>query len=652
MSATSSKKKQHKHKPHTPAGTAGQAARPGKKPVFRLSAVIAVFSFLLYANTLHHGYVLDDTSVIAENTQTQQGISALKDIFSSDYRAGFINTNSNLYRPLSKAMFAVEWQLSPHNPSLNHFMNVLLYAACCVLLFILLVRITGINIYVLFAAVMLFAAHPVHTEVVANIKSRDEILSMLFILLSALSLWNYVQRKKTRSLVAYLACFFLALLSKESAMVYAGLVPLLLYFFTDTELRNNIRLTAFAAAAGIVFLFIHQKVLGSIGLSNIPVIDNTLMITGSFFEQRATAILILGKYLLLLIFPHPLSSDYSYNTIPIVTGAANIGFLLSLLIHLGMLVYAFMKLKEKHILSFCIFFYLISMSIASNIFMLIGTHMAERLLFFPSIAFCIAAVYGLCRLLKINFYDPGTQPGAFVNTAKPFILICTAVAALYAFKTVTRNRDWRSNATLFAKDVETVPNSAHMLMYTADYLSNVDTLATLPPEQQKARLLKAQADINKALGIYSLFPDAWYLSGRIWYHLGNYEEALKSYSKAMSLNPGREMYHNNVGTSLFALGRYQEAAGEFKKAAELNPSDADPPFNTGSAYGAMGEGFRSRNDMENAGKMFRVAIANFREAIRLNPNYKSAYKFLGTTYMNIGDTLNGKIFLQKADQMK
>ncbi|MCW3085583.1 MAG: repeat-containing protein YrrB [Bacteroidetes bacterium] len=648
---SSKKNNVHKHTQNNAGATKNIPATLNKKLILRLALIIGIFSFLIYANTLHHGYVLDDESVIKANVQTQGGVSSLKAIFTSDYRAGFPNANSNLYRPLSKAMFAIEWQLSPNNPTLNHFINILVYAILCSLLFVILLRLTKLNVYVVFITALLFAAHPIHTEVVANIKSRDEILSMLFILLSIQALLNYVRDKNNRSFIGYLFCFLMALLSKESAMVYIGLVPLLLYFFTGTEAKNNIRLTLSAAAIGVFFLFLHYKIIGSIGLSNIPVIDNSLLVTKSFFEQKATAILILGKYLLLLIFPHPLSSDYSFDTIPLVTSFANAGFLLALLVHVGLLIYAFLKLKEKQIFSFCIFFYLISMSIASNIFMLIGTHMAERLLFLPSLAFCLAAVYGLCKLLKIDASDPNLKWSVFLNHAKPLIGIAAVVLVFYSAKTVIRNKDWAANSTLFAKDLETVPNSAHMLMYSADYLSNTDTLKLFSPEEQQVRLLKAQKYINKALSIYNLFPDAHYLSGRIWYQFKNYQEALKSYSAAMALNPGLESYHNNVGTCLFALGRYEEAAKEFAKAAELNPNDADPPFNTGSAYGSMGEAYRSKGDMENANKMFLIAIDNFKKAIRLNPNYKSAYQFLGTTYNSIGDTANGQIYLEKASQI-
>ena len=213
-----------------------------KKLLVRLSLIIALFAFLLYSNTIKHGFVLDDVSVVSENTLTQKGIPALKTIMTQPYRKGYTDDENNLYRPLSKMMFAVEWQISPGNPHIHHTMNVLLYAIECVLLFLLLVRVTKINVYILFFSVMLFAAHPVHTEVVANIKSRDEILSMLFIVLSLHFVISYLKNSKMLSMAGMLFCFFLALLSKESAIVFVAIVPLVMYFFTEASKSRIIRL--------------------------------------------------------------------------------------------------------------------------------------------------------------------------------------------------------------------------------------------------------------------------------------------------------------------------------------------------------------------------------------------------------------------------
>jgi hypothetical protein len=143
---------------------------------------LALAAFLLYAGTLRHGYVLDDYSLIKENTVTTQGIHALPRIFRTAYRDG--NFNDGVYRPLSKAMFAVEWELAPDKPALGHFINVLIYSLTGTLLFFTLTRYLPGNLLVPFLTTALFLAHPIHTEVVANIKGRDELMCFFFLLIA------------------------------------------------------------------------------------------------------------------------------------------------------------------------------------------------------------------------------------------------------------------------------------------------------------------------------------------------------------------------------------------------------------------------------------------------------------------------------------
>jgi protein O-mannosyl-transferase len=642
-----------KHKPHEPKiKPEGKAFAFDRKLVLILSFVIAIFAFLLYSNTLEHQFVLDDYSVIKENQLTKGGTSSLKEIFTSSYREGYGNNEKNLYRPLTKVMFAIEWQLSPNNPHFHHLINVLMYAFVCVLLFFVLIRYTKINIYLLFITALLFAAHPIHTEVVANIKSRDELSSMLFLLLSLVCISKYVTSNKIGMLIGTLLCFFLALLSKESAIVYVAIAPLFIYFFTETPLKKNLKITGLLAAAAILYIILHIKIIGSIGIKNIPVIDNSLLYTSDLIQQKATAIMILGKYFLLMLFPHPLCSDYSFNTIPIVTSLANSGFLFALILHVFLLYYAIKKIKEKHILSFCILFYLGSMVLASNIFMLIGTHLAERLLFFPSIAFCLAAVYLLCKVLKIDLMDPSKFNSLFKVNSK-LLMIVGGVLLLYSAKTYSRNKDWKSDTTLFERDLKTVPNSAHMLFYYANNLANKDSLnAVKDPKERELRLINAQKNIKKALDLYELFPDAHNVAGRIYYEQKKYEASFKSYNRALEMNPGKGMYHNNAGTCLFSIGNYAEAAKAFQKAIEIDKYDTDAGCNLGSAYGAMGEAYKGQRDIANANKMFMLAIESFKKVTQIDPNYKSAYQFIGITYKNIGDSITGDIWLQKAARIK
>jgi len=647
-----SKNTKPKNTPPPKKGKAESVFTIDKKLIRLLSFVLIIFSFFLYINTLNHGYVLDDHSVIRENSLTKGGISSIGKIFQSGYRDGFGANGNDLYRPLSKVMFAIEWEIAPNNAKIGHLVNILLYSLTCFLLFIVLVRYIKINVYVLFVASLLFAAHPIHTEVVANIKSRDEILAMLFLLLSLLLISNYIANNKIISFIGSLVCFFLALLSKESAIVYVGIVFLVLHFFTETNFKKNAILTSAFAVAGITYIFIHIQIIGNLGIPNVPLVDNSLMGTAfapsTFLEKKLTAVYILGKYLLLLFFPHPLSCDYSYNTIPLVKSVANPGFLLSLIVHAALLFYAFRNFKQKNIVAFSILFYFVSISITSNVFMIIGTNMAERLLYFPSVGFCLALAYVGSKVFKINFNASISKISALINTNKTMSLLVIAVTFIFSVKTFSRNKDWKSDGTLFNTDVEKVPNSAHMLFYTANHLMNKDSLL-LP--NKEARIAKAEAYIKKALKMYELFPDAHNVAARILYERKQFKEALIHYSRALQLNPSEVMNHNNIGSCYFNLGQYDKALIEYEKALKINPQNIDAQCNLGGVYGAMGEHYKGKNDLINAKKMFELAIINFEKTIQMDPTNVNAHKFLGLTYNTLGDTAKGKFYLDKAAQL-
>ncbi|MDP4966057.1 MAG: glycosyltransferase family 39 protein, partial [Salibacteraceae bacterium] len=176
--------------------------------------VLFVFSFLLYANTLNHGYVLDDISVISENRYVNKGFEGIGQIWKTSYRDGYWNDSGTLYRPIALTIFAIEWQLAPNNPWLAHFVNVLLYGALCTLLFFVLKKLLQQE-NVAFIASLLFAATALHTEVVANIKSLDEILSLSMGLLAWLFILKWNETKKTAPLIMALVAFLIGMFTKE-----------------------------------------------------------------------------------------------------------------------------------------------------------------------------------------------------------------------------------------------------------------------------------------------------------------------------------------------------------------------------------------------------------------------------------------------------
>jgi len=183
--------------------------------------ILFLFGFLLYSNTLDHNYVLDDFSVIKDNRVVKKGIDGLAEIWKTHYRYGYGFAQATLYRPLSLSIFALQWEIAPNTPSFAHLINVLAYAFLGLIIFYFLLKVMGIQYQLFcFLSTLLFLAHPIHTEVVANIKSLDDILAMAFSLSGIILLLNYIKSQRKIWLISSMLLFMLAFWSKESTITY------------------------------------------------------------------------------------------------------------------------------------------------------------------------------------------------------------------------------------------------------------------------------------------------------------------------------------------------------------------------------------------------------------------------------------------------
>jgi hypothetical protein len=228
------------------------SSMPTGKLKKQLGFFIAIFSFVLYAQSISFDYAYDDITVIQGNRLIKEGIKAIPDLMTSDYWYGFSgNKEGAIYRPASLVMFAIEWTLFPDNPMPSHLINVVLYAFSCFLLFFLLCHLFQNNLIVPFICTLLYAAHPIHTEVVNNIKCRDEILCFLFSVLALLFYLRYYATKNISSILLGSLFFFLALLSKETGITFLVIIPLTLFVFRETNKR--LLIYSGSTLAGITF---------------------------------------------------------------------------------------------------------------------------------------------------------------------------------------------------------------------------------------------------------------------------------------------------------------------------------------------------------------------------------------------------------------
>lgn len=198
--------------------------------------IIFIIAIIFYGNTLLNGFALDDGLVWTDNKFVKNGFGGIIDILFHDSFYGTIGNNYNLaggrWRPLSLITFAIENQLWGQTPWISHLINLLLYMVTgFVLLKLIRNYLLPAKPLMAYASVILFIIHPVHTEAITNIKSRDEILSLLFLLITVLISLDVAneKRKATAILVAGLS-FFIALLSKENGLMFLFIIPVTLYF--------------------------------------------------------------------------------------------------------------------------------------------------------------------------------------------------------------------------------------------------------------------------------------------------------------------------------------------------------------------------------------------------------------------------------------
>lgn len=683
-------------------------------PSYYYYLIFIVLGFVLYGNTITHDYALDDAIVISKNKFTQQGISGIPDIFKYDTFVGFWLTNEpekspqqiqedkqlvagGRYRPLSLVTFALELQffskeVRDHNndfkyygaPTVSHINNILLYILTTIILFKVLQRLlpyknTGKPWFLSlpFIISLLFLAHPIHTEAVANIKGRDEIMTLLG---SLLALWyaiKYLDTNKSVNLIWSSLFLFLGLLSKENAITFLALVPLSLYYFTNYNLQKVFKTTLPLLGVSALFLIIRAVVLDVGGTERqvAQELMNNPFLHATVGEKFATIFFTLWMYIRLLFYPHPLTYDYYPKQIEII-GWENPGAFLPLLLYLALGAYAvYGMVKKKDVFSYSIWFYLIPLSVVSNIFFPVGTFMNERFVFISSIGFCIFAGY------LIHQYIPKLVKNTEMSN-NITIVILLVILSLYSVKTISRNRAWENDYILFTTDVKTSYNSAKS---TCSAGGKILEKAQRPPISENQELHdslvnKAINYLERSLYIYEDYIDAFILLGNAHFQLDrNIANTLRYKNEVLKRRPFHRVALNNTrivlnnAHVLLSSGRStatpEEILEEVNKLMELKPDHAKAHHIAGYIHarfiGDLGTAMDYLNKADELGlKTYRFyrdfaithgslrnhdeALKWFLKTLELKKDDPVTYLNTAVTYMQIGNRENLEENYEKA----
>ena len=480
---------------------------------WRQLSVISLLAFVLYIQSVNFDYVLDDSILIVSNKFTQQGINGIDDIFKYEsFKGAFGDQNEMVeggrYRPLSIATFALEQSLTGGNKAISHFINVLLYVLTGILLFrVLLFMFPKKNqlqdkwfFSIPFVATMLFIAHPLHVEVVANIKGRDELIALLGEAGTLYYSFKYLEKNKFKYLVYSFLCFFLGILSKESVITFLAIIPLTVHFFTNAKTSDKVKLFLPALAGAMLYLIIRVSVIGHLSSgAEVTNLMNNPFYGMSYGEKTATIFHTLLLYLKLHIFPHPLTHDYYPYHIPIMNWS-DWTPILSLVLHLAMFLIIVKGWKRKTTLAYSIAFYLVTLSIVSNLFISIGSFMNERFVYHASLGFCIAAAWLLVE--KMNYTS-------FLKKISLAIFLLVVLA--FSAKTLIKIPDWKSIASLDRAGIRDSPNSARSNYFYGIYIWNnvyMQLPANADPARRKAVLDSILPHYEKALRILPSYNSA------------------------------------------------------------------------------------------------------------------------------------------------
>ena len=647
--------------------------------------VIFLLSCGVYFNTLTNKYASDDTLVLTENKFTLQGFGGIKDLLTHDAFVGFFGergaelVSGGRYRPLSMVSLAIEVQFFGLNPTVSHGVNILLFALSCLLLYRILSELMPpkrdrpFYISIAFIATVLFAAHPIHTEVVANIKGRDEIMGLLFSLLALYAGLRYVRTQNLLHLLWGTAVYFLALLSKENAITFIAIIPLTYYFFTKAEKKNYIITVSLYIIPILLFIYIRTLYTKSgIGAESPEILNNPFAYlpktTEGMIQRYATIIMSFLLYFKLLIFPHPLTHDYYYNQIPII-GAGDPLFILSLVINAGLVIYALLNLTKKTVASYAILFYFLAFSIVSNLAFTVGILMNERFAYACSIGFVLLMAYLLVK---------ARDKYKLSNNIVAGILI--VLLALYSVKSISRNPVWKDNLTLFLVDSKTSTNSSKVQMSAGGDLmkfadENFDTIRKngrlkyvmgllemnenninqpdsvlrkeflqmsvaylkrtleIYPTHSNALVMlgnaqyKVDHDPAKAIESYQKaaayhvggFYDAWYNMGCVEIEHNQSGSAKENFLKALQIKPDEFACRFNLAVAYSNLNMADSALYWYQKTLELKPLDAVTYYKIGTIYG------KEMGNLEKAAEYIT-------QAIKYNPDIPVYYEDLGVAY--------------------
>ena len=569
-------------------------------------AYIVVFVCVCYYRTLDGNFVFDDNFAIVKNPDVTKGFAW--NVFQNDFWGMPINNilSNKSYRPLTTLSFTLNfWLANGFKPFYFRLLNVVVHVTVCYTLFLFLRghgKPCNTTHSMIFFVVLLYGIHPVHTEVVCNAVGRAEMFSLLFLLLSLITVQKIKRTQKveacsngsrmcgcrcTSLYMLVVALATLGYLSKES-----GLLALPISFLYSTLCFEkpiaSIMKREFIVYIGPFLLHLalrYYALKGSVS-PNFTYVDNPLYFQNSTSERAKLTMLVHWQYMRLLIFPSTLSCDYGPSSLNTTCGVPIFDYRASSscvqqasVLYGGMFSIALVSLhtfvyqKRDGLQLFSCLWFLISMYPASHLGVKIGTVVAERLLYTPLVPFilwifsCLVSRLDAGNTESNKVIEKRSQCIQFVRGVRALVwnMIVCVILIFCALRTIRRVDDWHSNETLFQSALTVYPDNARMN-------NNVGTILLRKSVQSKNKvevIKSAFEHFQRATKHAPSHAMAWHNCGLSLLMLDNATASLVYFENAIKLEPNVQLMLNNYGIALQKAGKTMEAAAAFKRSESI-----------------------------------------------------------------------------------
>ncbi|KAL7043207.1 hypothetical protein ACKWTF_001427 [Chironomus riparius] len=505
-------------------------------------ATVILVSILCYYNSLNCNFVFDDISAIKENRDLRPH-SPLKNIFFNDFWGTPMHKEQShkSYRPLCVLTFRWNFAISGMEPMTYHLVNMLLHALVSVMYYrmstIILSDVTA------FIAALLFAVHPIHTEAVTGVVGRAEILSSAFFLAAFIFYVKATRRKKSTGwmyLIPTVLAVSAAMLCKEQGITICGVCAIYEIFVAQKLHINDIRHLIQNVASGkapslstnwwpneatrrlivlclstLGLLFARLNIMGS----QLPVFtkfDNPASVAPSPTRQLTYNYLV-SVNLWLLLFPDALVCDWTMNSIELIKGFVDPRNLLTLLSYsiigwLSWIAISTENRRKANVLIMGLAFMVLPFLPASNLFFPVGFVVAERVLYMPSMGFCLIVAYGFHLVSE--------------KCSKKMVWCFMAFFILsHSMKTWSRNFDWETEYSIFMSGLRVNKRNAKLFNNVGHAL------------ESEGKFDEALKYFQAAVKVQKDDIGGWINVGRTYNHLKSYKEAENAYLIAKSLLP-------------------------------------------------------------------------------------------------------------------